>query len=94
MILCIPCKQLVSEILFRVLSFLNQIQKILIITLSTSLCIMDNLNLNESICMGGSSIPGGGGGGTLIFSSYVGSRPASTVHPKKYQEFQASPKNI
>ena len=37
---------------------------------------------------------GGGGGGTLIFSSYVGSRPASTVHPKKYQEFQASPKNI
>ena len=33
---------------------------------------------------------GGGGGGTLIFSSYVGSGPASTLHPKKYQEFQAS----
>ena len=33
-------------------------------------------------------------GGTLIYSSYVGSGPASTVHPKKYQEFQAPPKNI
>ena len=30
-----------------------------------------------------------GVGGTLNFSSYVGSGPASTVHPKKYQEFQA-----
>ena len=36
----------------------------------------------------------GGGGGTLIFSAYVGSDPASTVHPKKYQEFQAPQKNI
>ena len=34
------------------------------------------------------------GGGTLIFSSYVGSGPASAVHPKKYQEFQAPQKNI
>ena len=86
MILCIPCKQLVSEILFRVLFFfLNQTQEILIINLSTSLCIMDNLNLNESICMEESSIlVGGGGGGTLIFSSYVGSRTASTAHTKKY----------
>ena len=33
-------------------------------------------------------------GGTLIFSSYVGSDPASTVHPKKNQEFQAPQKNI
>ena len=33
-------------------------------------------------------------GGTLIFSSYVGLGTASTVHPKKYQEFQAPPKNI
>ena len=33
--------------------------------------------------------------GTLIFSSYVGSGQASTVHPKKkYQEYQAPPKNI
>ena len=32
---------------------------------------------------------GGGGGGTLIFSAYE----ASTIHPKKYQEFQA-PKKI
>ena len=40
---------------------------------------------------------------TLIFSIYVGSGPASTVHPKKYQEFWApqkmfeileTPKNI
>ena len=37
---------------------------------------------------------GGGGRGTLIFSAYVGSDPASTVHPKKYQEFQAPEKNI
>ena len=36
----------------------------------------------------------GGGGGTLIFSAYVGSDPASTVHPKKYQEFQAPQINI
>ena len=36
-----------------------------------------------------------GGGGTLIFSAYIGSDPASTVHPqKKYQEFQAPQKNI
>ena len=33
-------------------------------------------------------------GGTLIFSAYVGSDQASTVHPKKYQKFQAPPKNI
>ena len=69
MILCITCKQLVSEILFRVCFFKkNQIQEILIKNLFTTLCIMDNLNLNESICMEGSSIQGGGGG-TLIFSS-------------------------
>ena len=37
---------------------------------------------------------GGGGGGTLNFSSYVGLGPASALHPKKYQEFQAPPKNI
>ena len=32
------------------------------------------------------------GKGTLIFSSYVDSGPASTIHPKKYQEFQAPKK--
>ena len=32
------------------------------------------------------------GEGTLFFSSYVGSGPASTIHPKKYQEIQASQK--
>ena len=35
----------------------------------------------------------GGGGGTL-FPAYEGSDPASTIHPKKYQEFQAPPKKI
>ena len=35
-----------------------------------------------------------GGGGTLMFSSYVGSGPASYVHPKNCKEFQASQKNI
>ena len=34
----------------------------------------------------------GGGGGTLIFSAYVGSDPASTVHPKNISGFQAPPK--
>ena len=34
------------------------------------------------------------GGGYSFFSPYVGSGPASTVHPKKYQEFQAPQKNI
>ena len=33
-------------------------------------------------------------GGTLIFSPYVGSGPASTVYPKKDQEFQAPQNNI
>ena len=37
---------------------------------------------------------GGGYSHTLIFSSYVGSGPASTVHPKKYQEFQAPQKKF
>ena len=33
-------------------------------------------------------------GGTLIFSAYVRSDLASTVHPKKYQKYEAPPKNI
>ena len=37
---------------------------------------------------------GGWGGGYSHFSSHVGSGPASTVHPKKYQEFQAPQINI
>ena len=36
--------------------------------------------------------PPRGGGGTLILTSYVALDPASTVHPKKYQEFQAPQK--
>ena len=34
-----------------------------------------------------------GGGGSLIFSSFVGSGPASTVHPKNLRIFKL-PKNI
>ena len=37
---------------------------------------------------------GGGGGGTLIFSAYVGSDPASTVHPQKISGILSTPKNI
>ena len=37
---------------------------------------------------------GGGGGGTLIFSAYVGSDPASTVHPKKNIRNFKHPKKI
>ena len=37
---------------------------------------------------------GGGGGGTLIFSTYVGSDPASTVHPKNIWNFKHPKKNI
>ena len=33
-----------------------------------------------------------GGGGALFFSSYVGSGPASTVYPQKYQEYHAPQK--
>ena len=32
--------------------------------------------------------PKGVGGGTLIFSSFVGSGPASTVHPKNIRNFK------
>ena len=35
-----------------------------------------------------------GGGGTLIFSSYVGSGQASTVHPKKISEISSTQKKI
>ena len=37
---------------------------------------------------------GGGGGGNLIFSAYVGSDPASTVHPPKILEISSTPKKI
>ena len=46
---------------------------------------------------------GGGGGYSIYFFAYIGSDPASTVHPKKNQKFQAprkifeifaTPKNI
>ena len=32
------------------------------------------------------------GGGTLIFSAYVGSDPAFTLHPKKISEISSTPK--
>ena len=35
---------------------------------------------------------GGGGGGTQIFTVYVGSDPASTVHPKKISGVSSTPK--
>ena len=35
---------------------------------------------------------GGWGGGTLIFSAYVGSDPASTIHPKKISGISSTPK--
>ena len=35
-----------------------------------------------------------GGGGSLIFSSYVGSGPASTLHPKNIRNFKHPQKNI
>ena len=41
-----------------------------------------------------SSGGGGGGGGGALFFSYVGLGPSSTVHQKKYQEFQAPKNNI
>ena len=33
-----------------------------------------------------------GGGGTLIFSAYVGSDPASTIHPQKISGISITPK--
>ena len=35
---------------------------------------------------------GGGGGGTQIYSVYVGSDPASTIHPKKISGISSTPK--
>ena len=35
-----------------------------------------------------------GGGGTLIFSAYVGSDPASTLHPKKLSGISSTPNKI
>ena len=32
---------------------------------------------------------GGGGGGTLFFSSYVGSGPAFTIHPKSKKNIRS-----
>ena len=40
------------------------------------------------------SSEGGGGGGTLLFSSYVGSGPASTLHPKIISGISSTQKNI
>ena len=41
---------------------------------------------------GGQGLGGGPRGVTLIFSSYVGSDPASTVHPKKISVISNTPK--
>ena len=56
-------------------------------------CHLINLNVSsdfEKLSSGG----GGGGGGTLLFSSYIGSGPASTVHPPENQKFQAPKKYL
>ena len=42
--------------------------------------------------LGGGPRGGGPRGGTLIFSSYIGSGPASTLHPKKISEISSTPK--
>ena len=56
------------------------------------------LIINPSFVIAHTTVCGGGGwypGGTLIFSAYLGSDPASTVHQKKkYQEFQAPQKYL
>ena len=58
------------------------------------LVILEKLNPIAQTFEGKYTRGGGGGGATLVFSSFVGSDPASTVHPKKYQVFQAPKKNI
>ena len=48
---------------------------------------------NDQLCLATFSPSGvGGGGGTLIFFAYVGSDPASTVHPKKISGISSTPK--
>ena len=48
----------------------------------------DVTSADELVCCGP------GGGGTLMFSSYVGSGPASTVHPPKNIRNFKHPKKI
>ena len=50
---------------------------------------LDALNLTRPWSK---TLPGGRGGGTFSFSSYEGLDPASTVQTKKYQEYQAYPR--
>ena len=45
------------------------------------------VNIGAECSYGG----GGGGGGTFIFCSYVGSGPASTVHPQKVSGISSIP---
>ena len=45
-----------------------------------------------SVYTGQWKFPGGGGGGTQFFSVYVGSDPASTVHPKIIRNFKHTKK--
>ena len=65
---------------------------IVFIALFPSSCHAFHCSL-KYVCMFGlfPSQRGGGGRDTLIFSSYVGSGPASTFTPQKYQEFQVPP---
>ena len=60
---------------------------------SMSLVLADFCLIFTSSEGSGESCPRvGGGGGTLIFSAYVGSDPASTVHPKKISGILNTPK--
>ena len=52
------------------------------------------LQREERRAFSGCFSPKGGGGGTLIFSAYVGSDPASTLHHKKKSGISSIPKNI
>ena len=45
-------------------------------------------NRKEQLCAWVETVGTQGWWGTLIFSSYVGSGPASTVHPKKIKHFK------
>ena len=42
----------------------------------------------------GNSLRNAGPGGTPNFPAYVGSDPASTIHPKNIRNFKHPPKNI
>ena len=53
-------------------------------SLSKTLCPLLRTSSTQNIKIADWDVKhAGGGGGTLIFSAYVGSDPASALHPKK-----------